>query len=87
MSQEAVHSFISKLERDAGLGAIVIQAFASNSDLDLVDLAGKHGFAFTREEGIKVWDELQLKGELSDALLEAVAGGAPTDCGDRKTKT
>ncbi len=81
MSTEAVHGFIAKVERDTDLGAIVTQAFATNSDLDLVQLAGQHGFAFTREEGMKIWEEIQARGELPDALLEAVAGGCPTACG------
>ncbi len=75
MSTEAVHGFIAKVERDTELGALVTQAFAGKTDLDLVDLASKHGFAFTREEGLKVWEEFQARGELPDAVLEAVAGG------------
>ncbi len=80
MSTEAVHGFIAKVERDTELGAIVSQAFTANSNLDLVDLASKHGFTFTREEGIRAWNEIQSKGELPDALLESVAGGTPVDC-------
>ncbi len=81
MSQEAVYGFISKIERDTELTAIVTQAFADQSELDLVDLAGKHGFAFTREEGLQVWEEVQARGELSDVLLEAIAGGEPPNAG------
>ena len=78
MSNEAVHGFIAKVNSDAELGALVTQAFAQKTDLDLVQLAGQHGFAFSREEGQKVWNELVASGELSDVMLEAVAGGATT---------
>ena len=76
MSNEAVHGFIAKVNSDAELGALVTQAFAQKTDLDLVQLAGQHGFAFSREEGQQVWDELVASGELSDVMLEAVAGGS-----------
>jgi len=87
MSKEAVHGFISKVERDTELGAIVTQAFAGKTELDLVDLASKHGFAFTREEGMRVWNEIQAKGELPDALLESVAGGGVIDCGGKNVNS
>ena len=83
MSNEAVHGFIAKVNSDAELGALVTQAFAQKTDLDLVQLAGQHGFTFSREEGQQVWDDLVASGELSDVMLEAVAGGVPTaDVGD-----
>ncbi len=78
MSKEAVYGFVEKIEHDSELGAIVTQAFATNASFDLVALAGKHGFAFTREEGLEVWEEFQGRGELSDVLLEAVSGGNPS---------
>jgi predicted ribosomally synthesized peptide with nif11-like leader len=82
MSHQAVRAFIDKVNQDAALGAMVSKAFAEQSDLDLVELAGQHGFAFSREEGLKVWEEVQASGELPDALLESmsVAGGAPQVC-------
>ncbi len=80
MSNQAVHAFVDKVNQDAALGAIVAQAFAEKSDLDLLALANQHGFAFSREEGLKVWEEIQTSGELPDALLEAVAGGGPINC-------
>jgi len=76
MSHAAVHGFIDKINRDTELGAMVTKALSENTDIDLVKLAGQHGFAFTREEGLKVWEEIQASGELPDALLETVAGGA-----------
>lgn len=80
MSTEAVYGFINKIEKDTELGAVITRAVSDKHDLDLVDLAGKHGFAFTREEGLKVWEEYQARGELPDALLEAVAGGGTVVC-------
>ena len=87
MSNEAVHAFISKVNSDAELGAIVTQGMAAQSDLDLVALAGQHGFAFSREEGLKVWDELVASGELSDVMLEAVAGGSAAACNGESKPT
>ncbi len=77
MSQQAVYGFIEKINQDTHLGAIITQAFADQSDLDLVQLASQHGFSFTREEGLDVWKKMQASGELPDALLESVAGGRP----------
>jgi len=82
MSQEAVHGFIDKINQDIALYAIVTRAAAEEPDLDLVKLAGEHGFAFTREEGLNVWADILASGELPDALLEAVAGGNPINCSD-----
>lgn len=77
MSTEAVHGFIAKINTDAELGALVTEAFAQKTDLDLVQLASQHGFAFSHEEGMKIWEELLTGGELSDVMLEAVSGGTP----------
>ncbi|MFM9967565.1 MAG: Nif11-like leader peptide family RiPP precursor [Burkholderiales bacterium] len=75
MSLEAVHGFINKVNRDAALGALVVKAFTGQLEIDFVRLAEQHGFTFSQEEGLKVWNEIQASGELPDALLEAVAGG------------
>ncbi len=80
MSIEAGYGFMHKVNQDAALGAIVTRAFANQSDLDLAALASEHGFTFSREEGLKVWDEIQAKGELNDLQLELVAGGNSPDC-------
>jgi len=80
MSLEAVQGFINKVNRDVVLGAMVAKAFANEADLDLVGLAEQHGFTFTREEGLEVWNTMQASDELPDVLLEAVAGGNVTDC-------
>ena len=80
MSEQAVREFISKVDQDAKLGAIVTKAIGEKSDLDLVTIASQHGFAFSREEGMKVWNDIQASGELPDALLETVAGGHANNC-------
>jgi predicted ribosomally synthesized peptide with nif11-like leader len=80
MSIEAVHGFMNKVNQDAALGAIVTRAFANQSELDLAALASEHGFTFSREEGLKVWNDIQAKGELNDIQLELVAGGNSVDC-------
>lgn len=80
MSIEAVHGFMNKVNQDAALGAIVTRAFASETELDLAALASQHGFTFSREEGLKVWNDIQATGELSDLQLELVAGGNSIDC-------
>ncbi|MFM9972615.1 MAG: Nif11-like leader peptide family RiPP precursor [Burkholderiales bacterium] len=87
MSIEAVHGFINKVNQDAKLGFIVAQAFADQSETDFVGLARQHGFTFSREEGIRVWQEILATGELSDTMLEAVAGGTPVDCSGKNTDT
>jgi len=76
MSQEAVYGFIDKINRDTELATIVAKAITEQSATDLVNLAGRHGFNFTEEEGLKAWQEIQASGELPEALLDAVAGGA-----------
>ena len=87
MSIEAVHGFVNKVNQDAKLCAIVAQAFAQQSDLDLVSLASQHGFVFSREEGLKIWGEINATGELPDALLETVAGGTPVNCSGKNADT
>lgn len=75
MSLDAVHGFIAKANTDNTLAELVTQSLTGKTNLNLVELAGKHGFVFTEAEGLQVWNEVQAKGELSDTLLDAVAGG------------
>lgn len=83
MSKEAVRLFIEKVEQDETLQDIVRSAFEDQDEsMNLVDLGREHGFEFTKEEGLEVWDEIQNAEELSDFTLElVVSGGAPVDCG------
>ena len=41
------------------------------------EIAAKHGFTFTSEEGVQAW-ESALDNELSDFELDLVAGGTAT---------
>jgi predicted ribosomally synthesized peptide with nif11-like leader len=75
MSIEAVHGFINKVNQDSALSAMATQAFAGQSEVDLVGLAEQHGFKFSEAEGLKVWNQMRASGELPDVLLEMVAGG------------
>lgn len=85
MSVDAVHGFISKVGQDPELSAMVTNSLAGKSDVDIVELAGKHGFVFSAEEGLRVWKEVQAKGELPDSALDVIAGGGvPTDAGANK---
>ena len=74
MSTEALRDFWNKVDSDAGLARELDALFATDthaaSAASVVELAGRHGFSFTV-------DELKghLSGELSDAELEAAAGG------------
>lgn len=76
MSMQAVHEFVAKVNGDADLSAQVLQAMTRDEGAEVIEIAGKLGFAFSREEGQKVWDELLARGELPDALLDAVSGAA-----------
>jgi len=78
MSLDAVHGFIAKTNQDNALAELVTQSLAGKTDLNLVDLAGQHGFVFTEAEGRQVLEEVQAKGELPDSLLDTVAGGVPS---------
>lgn len=77
MSVDAVHGFISKVGQDPELSAMVTQSLAGKGDVNIIELAGKHGFVFTEEEGLKVWKEVQARGELPDSALDVIAGGGP----------
>ena len=77
---QAVHEFITKVNGDPKLAAEVLQAMTVDGGPEVAEIAGKLGFAFSREDGEKVWDELLASGEMPDALLDVVAGGAPINC-------
>lgn len=85
MSHEAVQGFMAKINQDPALAEQVLAAFSNGENLDLQQLASQHGFAFSREEGIKVFNEVLDSGELSDVMLEAVAGGNSPDCNTNST--
>ena len=55
-----------------------IRKGAADGSFSQVEMAAKHGFAFTAEEAESVWTEVQ-GGELSDFELEVCAGGRLAD--------
>ena len=75
MSTQAVHEFIAKVNGDPNLAAEVLRAMTVAEGAEVTAIAGRLGFAFSREDGQKVWDELLASGELPDQLLDAVSGG------------
>lgn len=77
MSLDAVHAFIAKANSDNALAELATRALTGRADLNVVELAAKHGFVFTEAEGRQVLNEVQAKQELPDTLLDAVAGGSP----------
>lgn len=82
MSKEAVRLFIEKAEQDENLQDIILAAFETNDErINLIDLGREHGFEFTAEEGLEVWDELQNEEELSELTLELISGGSVVECG------
>lgn len=79
MAKEAVRLFIEKVEQDETLQEIVQDGFDSNhQNFNIVALGKEHGFEFTEEEALEVWDEIQNEEELSDFTLELISGGGTT---------
>ena len=77
MSKEAVRLFIEKAEQDEALQNIILNAFKNKEEsINLVDLGREHGFEFTEEDGLEVWEEIQNEEELSDFTLELISGGS-----------
>ncbi len=72
MSQEAVKEFYKVIESDSEIRKQVVNA---NSSADIVRIAAENGYTFTEEEVEIAMQEALVDGELSDELLEAVAGG------------
>jgi predicted ribosomally synthesized peptide with nif11-like leader len=81
MSKEAVRLFIEKIEQDEELQELVRNAFETKDpNVNLADVGREHGFEFTEEEGLEVWEEVQNEDELSDFALELISGGVPVVC-------
>lgn len=76
MSMQAVHEFVAKVNGDPKLAAEVLLAMTRDEGAEAIEIAGKLGFAFSREEGQQVWDELLASGELPDELLDMACGGS-----------
>ena len=84
MSIEAVNQFLTKVAEDQELQAELAQAMEAENDRQAAtELGAKHGFQFTSKELATEINnrqsEFQTKqsaNELSEAELEAVAGGS-----------
>ena len=79
MSKDRAKEFLLKLRTDKKLVSKVEEAYAEV----LCRVAGESGFDFSAEDLAKAVEELkeQLSGELSDAEIEAVAGGGALSWG------
>jgi predicted ribosomally synthesized peptide with nif11-like leader len=76
MSQEAVVTFLKRLDEDADLRKEFLETVPPriSSQAPIVAFAGKHGFGFT-EDDLKSAASAFQAGELADAQLDAVVGG------------
>jgi hypothetical protein len=71
---------LDKANADAAAASASLAAFVTNA----VNEAKAHGLEFTAQEAYTLWDKEQAaaaSGELSDAMLDAVAGGKQTHIG------
>ena len=83
MSKEAVRLFLQKAEQDEHLQDIILAAFETmDESVNLIELGQEHGFHFTKEEGLEVWDEIQNEEELSGLTLELISGGSTVEMGN-----
>jgi len=77
MSREMVMKFWSRVGREGALREEFDRLMAARGDIpaaDIVALGGRHGFSFTRED-LKAALEAAASGDLTEAQLDAVAGG------------
>ena len=85
MSAEAVTKFLDHVAKDNELGEEIRGIIAEREEqaaFELVDFAANRGYEFTATELRKHLADLQQKtAELSEAELEAVAGGLMTNLG------
>jgi predicted ribosomally synthesized peptide with nif11-like leader len=91
MSTEAVAKFLDEVAQNKQLGDEVRGVIAEREEqaaFELVNFAGKRGYEFTATELRQRLVGLQEKTvELSDAELEAVAGGLLTNLGRISIRT
>jgi predicted ribosomally synthesized peptide with nif11-like leader len=78
MSQEAVVTFLKRLDEDAQLKKKFFETVPPqiSSGAPIVAFAGQHGFTFTEDDLKKAASTMPAEGQLSDEQLGAVAGGA-----------
>jgi predicted ribosomally synthesized peptide with nif11-like leader len=91
MSAEAVARFLDQVAKDKELGSdvrVIIADREEEAAFEIVDFARERGFEFTATELRKHLAGLQQKTvELSEAELEAVAGGLMTNLGRISIRT
>lgn len=91
MSAEAVAKFLDQVAQDKALGEEVRGLIAEREEqaaFELVDFAANRGYEFTATELRKHLAGLEQKTvELSEAELEAVAGGLMTNLGRVSIRT
>jgi predicted ribosomally synthesized peptide with nif11-like leader len=78
MSHQAIAGFWQKLDGDAAVRGELDALMTEGGELSvtgIVALGSRHGFTFTASE-LEVSLRTAAGGELSDAVLESVAGGA-----------
>ncbi len=84
MSVQSLSEFMDKLVEDESLQKEMDSVTANKEDMPasqaIADLGIKHGYNFTAEEALQLRQAIleRESGELSEAQLEAVAGGGPT---------
>ena len=73
MSLDQAHAFRDYVAQNEGVQKEIRSALIAES-ATVSEIAAKHGFMFTSEEGQEAWDAVQ-DNELSDFELDMVSGG------------
>ena len=73
MSLDQAHAFRDYVSQNEDLQKEIRSALMTES-AKVSEIASKHGFTFTSEEGQEAWDAAQ-DNELSDFELDLIAGG------------
>ena len=73
MSLDQAHAFRDYVAQNEGVQKEIRSALMTES-ATVSEIASKHGFTFTSEEGQEAWDAAQ-DNELSDFELDMVSGG------------
>ena len=74
MSSDQAHAFRDNVAQNEGVQKEIRSALMTES-ATVSEIAAKHGFSFTSEEGEQAWESAQ-DNELSDFELDMVAGGS-----------
>ena len=73
MSLDQAHAFRDYVAQNEGVQKEIRSALMTES-AKVSEIAAKHGFTFTSDEGQQAWETAQ-ENELSDFELDMVAGG------------